>query len=236
MRGKKKKQKYKGQNVQLPPNWVTVRRQYHLRVGDNRDRVADVLNYLINNAPDSGKLPAYDQILSYGCWCQLFSSLWTHHSAKKGTPVDHLDAACRSWSKCHECIRMDYSECDPLTDDYGKLAYNTHLDYISCQFAANEGTCGRSACECDVRLANSLYEFSYDFQQENTEMNYFDPAQQCKSSGLADGQAMMVDQCCGTSPNRFPYFSDNGKRACCNGKTYDAENLVCCSHGPAVTC
>ena len=31
MRGKKKKQKYKGQNVQLPENWVTVRRQYHLR-------------------------------------------------------------------------------------------------------------------------------------------------------------------------------------------------------------
>jgi len=101
---------------------------------------------------------------------------------------------------------MDYSECDPLTDDYGKLAYNTHLDYISCQFAANEGTCGRSACECDVRLANSLYEFSYDFQQENTEMNYFDPAQQCKSSGLADGQAMMVDQCCGTSPNRNMFY------------------------------
>ena len=31
MRGKKKKQKYKGQGVQLPPNWITIRRQYNLR-------------------------------------------------------------------------------------------------------------------------------------------------------------------------------------------------------------
>ena len=51
---------------------------------------------------------------------------------------------------------------------HSKIAYNTHLDEISCEFAANEGSCGRSACECDVKLAKSLYEFSYDFIAANT--------------------------------------------------------------------
>ena len=66
-------------------------------VGDNRDRVGDILYFLLQNSPDSAYLPTYDQILMYGCWCQLHHSNWA--LSNKGTPVDHLDNACRTWYK-----------------------------------------------------------------------------------------------------------------------------------------
>ena len=69
---------------------------------------------------DSGKLPSYGQLLQYGCWCQLFTQLW--HTSNKGTPIDHIDAACRSWSKCVECQAMDNLKCRGVKDTYGSGA------------------------------------------------------------------------------------------------------------------
>ena len=69
------------------------------------------------NLLDSGKLPTYGQLLQYGCWCQLFTQLW--QTSNKGTPIDHIDAACRSWSKCIECQQMDNAKCKGLKDQYG---------------------------------------------------------------------------------------------------------------------
>ena len=153
---------------------------------------------------------------------------------------------------------MDSAKCKGVKDTYGlgckiskikfdiknrfcnlvkrKIAYNSHLDELSCEYAANPGTCERTSCECDLRLAQSLYEFSYDFQKPNMASQGFDPITQCKASGQGEGQTAVVDQCCGATPNRFPFYSDNGNRACCNGKTYNSAALVCCSHGPAVAC
>ena len=67
----RKKNKYN--NVKLPAGWTNIPRQKYLKgknqhvvdcfspqssAGDNRDRVADVLLYLLNNAP--GKLGKLD--------------------------------------------------------------------------------------------------------------------------------------------------------------------------------
>ena len=30
---------------------------------------------------------------------------------------------------------------------------------------------------------------------------------------------------------RFPYSTEEGKRGCCSGKTFDAQNLLCCPDG-----
>ena len=90
--------------------------------------------------------------------------------------------------------------------------------------------------EPKLKPKKSLYEFSYDFQKSNMANQGFDPSTQCKASGQGEGQSAVVDQCCGATPNRFPFYSDNGNRACCNGKTYNSAALVCCSHGPAVAC
>lgn len=235
-RAKKKGNKNKGKygNTQLPQGWTNIPRQKYLKRGDNRDRVADALLYLLNNAPDSGKLPSYGQLLQYGCWCQLHTQLW--EGSNKGVPLDPLDAACRSWNKCYDCQTMDKKTCNGLENEYGKIAYNSHLDELACDYAAEPNTCARTACECDLQLAQSLYEYSYDFNQDYMASKGFDPAQECKASREGGQQTSLVDSCCGTSPNRFPFYSDNGKRACCNGKTFDAQNLVCCPDGPAVSC
>ena len=67
---------------------------------------------------DSGKLPSYGQLLQYGCWCQLHTQLW--EGSNKGVPLDPLDAACRSWSKCYDCQTMDKKTCKGLDNEYGQ--------------------------------------------------------------------------------------------------------------------
>ena len=83
-----------------------------------------------------------------------------------------------------------------------KIAYNSHLDELSCDYAAQPNTCARTACECDLQLAQSLYEYSYDFNQDYMASKGFDPAQECKASREGGQQTALVDSCCGQSPNR----------------------------------
>ena len=42
-----------------------------------------------------------------------------------------------------------------------KIAYNSYLDQMTCEFAANEGTCARTSCECDLKLAQFGFEMDY---------------------------------------------------------------------------
>lgn len=92
--------------------------QRALKIGDNRDKVADILYWLLQNSPDSGNLPTYSDILNgYGCWCQFYDAEnWA--SSNKGTPTDNLDTACRSWNKCYDCINQDDSTCDGISSTY----------------------------------------------------------------------------------------------------------------------
>ena len=38
-------------------------------------------------------------------------------------------------------------------------------------------------------------------------------------------------ECCGPYPYRFPYKTLNGERGCCGHRTYNTNNLNCCSDG-----
>ena len=76
-----------------------------------------LLYFLLQNSLDSSNLPTYDQMLKYGCWCQLHDENW--EVSNKGTPMDHLDNACRSWFKCYECIGMDEESCNGFNNRYG---------------------------------------------------------------------------------------------------------------------
>ena len=69
---------------------------------------------------------------------------------------------------------------------------------------------------------------SYDVQY-NSPVGYFDVASGCAASG--GNGAGIADMCCGMYPLRFPFHSDNGNRGCCNGKTYDTSQLICCNDG-----
>ena len=102
----------------LPAGSKLLPSQRALQIGDNRDKVADILYWLLQNSPDSGNLPTYSDILNgYGCWCQFYDAEnWA--SSNKGTPVDNLDTACRSWNKCYDCINRDDSTCDGISSTY----------------------------------------------------------------------------------------------------------------------
>ena len=95
---------------------------------------------------------------------------------------------------------FDLSIC--VVNHESKIAYNSHLDELSCEYAAQPNTCARTACECDLQLAQSLYEYSYDFNQDYMASKGFDPAQECKASREGGQQTALVDSCCGNSPNR----------------------------------
>lgn len=214
-------------------NGKNVPKQKYLRVGDNRDRVGDVLYFLLQNSPDSSTLPSYDQMLMYGCWCQLHHDNW--YNSNKGTPVDHLDNACRSWFKCYECIDMDDDKCDGIGERYGQIVFHSSTSTLSCENAGREGSCKRNACECDLKLGLSMFQYASEFDPQYNSDNDFAPEKQCVASG--GGPGFQPDACCGEYPSRFPFYTYDGTRGCCNGKTYDSDELLCCPNGHvAITC
>lgn len=229
-----RKKPKKGQNAYgREPDEKNVPKQKYLKVNDNRDRVADVLYFLLQNSLDSSNLPTYDQMLKYGCWCQLHDENW--EVSNKGTPMDHLDNACRSWFKCYECIGMDEESCNGFNNRYGKIVYHTSTSSLSCENAGGAGSCKRNACECDLKLGLTMFQYAHEFDPEYSSENDFDPVGECVASG--GGPGFQPNECCGNYPERFPFYSYDGTRGCCNGKTFDAENLVCCAAGHAsVSC
>lgn len=232
--GRKNKKKKKPKKTNLPAGSKLLPSQRALQIGDNRDKVADILYWLLQNSPDSGNLPTYSDILNgYGCWCQFYDAEnWA--SSNKGTPVDNLDTACRSWNKCYDCINRDDSTCDGISSTYSNVLYFSETSEISCELAGAEGSCERNACECDVKLAVSLYQSSIEFDDSYSSENGFDTAT-CIATGGGPGFA--PDQCCGTYPDRFPFYSYDNTRGCCAGKTYDKDTLQCCEGGNvAVVC
>lgn len=191
---------------------------------DNRDNVENMLNKLLK----VNKLN-FDtsQLLQFGCWLQLANEdAWI--VSNKGDPVNELDAAGRQWYKCHQCTSVDESHCMGISQNYGSPVYDKKTKSFSCPGQPN--TCDYNACSCDVQLAedlSSLVDYYYD--EFNSETGIFDPKQKCLAA--TGNGAGMADQCCGNYPLRFPFHSDNGKRGCCNGKTFDSSNMMCCADG-----
>ena len=69
---------------------------------DNRDMIIQQLDHHLAASQDSpyDKLPNYDQLLEYGCYCNLLDQKITQG---QGDPVDEIDEACRAWRRCSYC-------------------------------------------------------------------------------------------------------------------------------------
>jgi hypothetical protein len=76
-----------------------------------------------------------------------------------GEPVDDIDRSCRSMSRCYECAKIDFGkECNTELLNYrwhGFLDTDGHKT-IQCDDEA--GSCERTICDCDKRLAEDLRE------------------------------------------------------------------------------
>ena len=61
---------------------------------DNRDNIEDILNILLGQ----GGYPDPNDILNYGCWCNMDNGE-SHVSKGKGQPLDEIDQACQAWHR-----------------------------------------------------------------------------------------------------------------------------------------
>ncbi|CBY20347.1 unnamed protein product [Oikopleura dioica] len=194
-------------------------------------------------------LPIFGKFCFYGCYCFAAGPFKLLQNAGSGAPMDAPDSACRRHGRCNLCANRDFGEetCDQFTP-YGFEAKQdpvTGEKYIKC--LDKEGTCGRSVCECDVKLAYDLKDLEFSWNVlHHARWAGFDAKGSCYAGAPEDRMEMdkspkigePVESCCGEYPMRFPFLSDNGRqgwangsgkfRECCAGKTFDPALLECC--------
>ena len=81
-----------------------------------------------------------DDMLSYGCWCQIRNKEAEGIVPGRGQPVDELDAACRAWHQCRACTTVDFSDeetCIPNDVAY-EVGFDPVTQRIGCQANPNE--------------------------------------------------------------------------------------------------
>jgi len=204
------------------PRLIAVPAQTEPGFDDNRQEIANMLAFKLDAYGYSSV--SFTDVLSSGCWCNFINNYDKRH----GHPVGSMDTACRAHSHCYKCMAMDFACTEEQT------AYQVFLDTKTDEFTCekNDNPCALNACQCDVELVNNLVLAAGDdsYQVASlTEYGGFDAQVQCVSGGGAG--AGKPDQCCGDFPKRFPFYSNNGKRECCSGKTYNTYSLECCASG-----
>ena len=122
-------------------------------LGDNRDMITQLVDYALEA---KGSSVMYDQIMEYGCHCNLLD---TELKQGVGEPVDAIDEACRDWRRCRACTRMDDTDCLPDTTPYTLwYDYNGYTAYC----AKNKNGCGKWTCQCDSKLAEVIRPYRFD--------------------------------------------------------------------------
>lgn len=178
----------------------------------------------------------------YGCWC-LPDNDHKLYTVGYGKPVDNVDASCKRQSQCYDCAQIDHEDrvCDANSMGY---SYKLHMDSddptnnwkksIECTDnpdKGGKGSCRRSICECDKKLAEDLREYFSEWNIKNhQEQGAFDSATKCVVEGCKNGNCGGNEvECCGNlgSGPRMPYKTD-GRRMCCGDKTYDSSFQECC--------
>jgi len=198
-----------------------------------------------------------EAIRFYGCWCYLDGD-W---DLGKGPVQDGLDQECKNLVMNYRCMVMDALErgetCDPHLQDYTEYnLFGGSNDVVGeCETNGNENAenslCRIALCKADGEFSLNL--FSLMFQMggiENNEPPYdlnmahsnneltpggdFKPADECKYDYKGAGRS--DKECCGAHPNRFPFKTFNGEKACCGDRTYSTLTMKCCAENPpAVT-
>lgn len=138
--------------------------------------------YMGNAGQDFSKV---DDMLSYGCYCQIRNDAAQGIVKGRGTPVDALDAACKAWQQCRGCTTVDFSDegaCDP-----NDVAYEVGFDPITMRIdcAFNPDNCSTMNCKCDENMAHTLTDLfaNGEFDDQfltNEDGSGFDHVGQCR--------------------------------------------------------
>lgn len=183
------------------------------------------------------------RIQNYGCHCFPHSS---KAAGGTGEAVDSMDLLCRKLYRCHKCVELEKSGCDPHRGNYRHHVEDNGdgTNTIVCDNIndTDEEHCKMAQCLCDADFAYQMGEVYSDMdyntffwlnpkwvrQQNNNGNPVMDYDATCTIGGVHEAP----DMCCGDDfPNKAPYFS--GARSCCasSGRTYNTISEKCCDNG-----
>jgi len=194
-------------------------------------------------------LQQLSDIQFYGCWCFLDGD-WDY---AKGPVQDYLDQQCKILVQNYRCLVMDALDrgdtCDPHTQPYDP--YNLFLgseDVVGECEQRNTGVpneeCAIGLCKADGSFTLELFALMfqqggiaasqppYDPTMTHVSQNgNFNHATECKYDYKGAGRS--EKECCGKYPERFPFKTFGGDKACCEGtpdggKTYSTLSMQCC--------
>merc|ERR1712048_393740 len=138
--------------------------------------------------------------------------------------------------------------------------FDMNLDYsVMCNAAqsgqhadADAEACAAANCANDAYFLRAIFtHMSFNHLNSSLSVSFgFDTAYTCRGLLAATGTTIAPfapttavettaavttsgipsQECCGTFPDRFPYRTQGGGRACCNGATYSTATLECCAN------
>lgn len=182
-----------------------------------------------------------DAIWGYGCYC-MFGDDWRKGHSK---PVNEIDAACQKLHLCYKCAWIDgmheSEDCDPAYQTYvAPVMKDVDLQgmWVACSGNGNDNDmCKVRACCCDIMFAQKLLDFFFSGEIFDPSPKHdlgFDMGSECpRPAPCVDGNCGPSGPegkaCCGEYPDRFPFATKGGSRACCYHKTYNVNKLQCCA-------
>jgi len=167
----------------------------------------------------------------YGCWCL--------EKKGYGPAVDEIDFACFAHSKCWGCAKAENGEeCDGLETPYKwKFIKDSNTNVAVDIECLDTDPCRKSVCECDRKLAIDLrnMEIVYDekFRDQAAKQGQC-PRKETSSLARSGSLNEKLDSCCGDEHYKFPFASNNGRRACCGNRTYDTQVMECCDNQQSI--
>lgn len=179
----------------------------------------------------SGGLATTIQTLNeYGCWCYFDDD----HGRGKAQAADGIDGVCKVLHDGYDCAILDAenagSSCTPWEVAYNAAVGGTTLTIAEECELNNSLDCAKHACIVEgtfvANLLATLLTPGGSVNDAIKQSNGFDTTLNCiTKTGGAGGEK----QCCGNYPNRFPFKTLGGDRACCVDRTFNTNTLNCCT-------
>lgn len=206
----------------------------------NLQSISNQVGHLIENTSArafSGKIvTSVEQLDEFGCWCYFYDNV----GRGKGSPLDEVDAFCKSLADGYECAIRDSEDanedCVPWDVAYNQGSGSGKALYTSCLQLNPTSKCSQMACAVEGNFVEQLVALFLAGDQINydtySHSQGFDPS---TSAGCpvkpGKSNASTEKACCGAYPSRFPYKTLDGERGCCNSRTYSTNILNCCGNG-----
>jgi len=177
-------------------------------------------------------------IHEYGCWCYFYE-----YGRGKGEPVDVIDELCKQLQFGYECAIRDGEDegsfCTPWEVAYNSAVGGSGLT-IAEECAQNNPSdlCATRACTVEGNFVAHLLDLFVSGVYTNGIYKHdygFDPDVSC---AVGNSRVNAFDQdhnqyisCCGYYPDRKPFNTAQGDRACCFDRTYSTLVSNCCPDG-----